>query len=66
MEILIRCPKCHKENYALNVASGICTWCGFDINAEAKERAKNYMALKHQPGEKPATWDLHENQDKPE
>lgn len=29
---LIRCPKCGKENYALNVAIGICTWCGFDAN----------------------------------
>jgi len=28
--LLIRCPKCGKENYALNVASGICTWCGFN------------------------------------
>lgn len=29
---LVKCPKCHLENYALNVLSGICTWCGFDIN----------------------------------
>lgn len=29
---LERCPKCDMENYALNVASGICTWCGFDAN----------------------------------
>ena len=26
--LLIRCPKCGKENYAPNVISGICTWCG--------------------------------------
>lgn len=31
---LVRCPKCHAENYALNVLSGICTWCRFDINAK--------------------------------
>lgn len=31
---LVRCPKCHAENYAMNVLSGICTWCGFDINAD--------------------------------
>lgn len=30
MLLLIRCPKCGKENYAPNVASGICTWCGYD------------------------------------
>lgn len=31
---LEKCPKCHKENYAMNVLSGICTWCGFDVNKE--------------------------------
>lgn len=31
MVLLIRCPKCGKENYALAVASGrCCCWCGFD------------------------------------
>ena len=29
---LVKCPECHCENYALNVLSGICTWCRFDIN----------------------------------
>lgn len=29
---LIRCPKCNKENYAMNVMSGHCTWCPFDAN----------------------------------
>lgn len=28
--LLIRCPKCEKENWAPQVASGICAWCGFD------------------------------------
>lgn len=27
-----KCPKCKKENYSLNVASGICSWCRFDLN----------------------------------
>jgi hypothetical protein len=27
-----RCPECKRENYALNVLSGICTWCGWDVN----------------------------------
>ena len=27
--LLIRCPNCGRENYAPNVASGVCTWCGF-------------------------------------
>lgn len=29
---LIICGDCGKENYALNIISGVCTWCGFDIN----------------------------------
>ncbi len=32
---LIRCPHCYKENYALNVASGQCTWCNFNANSNA-------------------------------
>ena len=34
---LVNCPECHKENYAVNVLSGVCTWCGFDINGEDEE-----------------------------
>ena len=26
------CPKCGMENYAPAVASGICAWCGYDVN----------------------------------
>jgi hypothetical protein len=31
---LVRCPnpECKRENYAMNVAIGICTWCGYDLN----------------------------------
>ena len=29
---LVRCPECKETNYALNVALGICTWCGYDLN----------------------------------
>ena len=28
--LLLRCPKCGRENYALAVADGMCCWCGFD------------------------------------
>ena len=34
---LVRCCDCHKENYPLNVLSGVCTWCGFDINKKDEE-----------------------------
>ena len=26
---LVKCFVCKRENYALNVALGICTWCGW-------------------------------------
>ena len=28
--LLIRCPKCHRENWALEVISGRCAWCGYN------------------------------------
>lgn len=28
---LMVCPSCGKENYALNVISGNCSWCDFTI-----------------------------------
>ena len=31
---LTRCPKCHKENYVMNILHGLCAWCGFDANEE--------------------------------
>ncbi len=34
--LLIRCPECGKENYALNVITGICTWCGYDAKTDPK------------------------------
>jgi len=33
-KLLVRCPKCNKENYALLVNSGVCIWCGYDINED--------------------------------
>ena len=36
IRLVIRCPKCGRENYSANVYSGQCTWCPynahFDIN----------------------------------
>jgi len=31
---MVRCPKCGLENYALNVASGQCSWCGYIAKEE--------------------------------
>ena len=45
--LLLRCPKCGRENYALNVAKGICTWCGFNAREMLKQRCvdcKHYWA----------------------
>lgn len=30
---MIYCGECHKENWAMAVASGKCAWCGYDPNA---------------------------------
>ena len=39
--LLLRCPKCGRENYALAAYSGICCWCGFNgrtlLNQESNE-----------------------------
>lgn len=35
---MCRCPKCHKENYIMNVLSGRCTWCGYDANKDYPAR----------------------------
>lgn len=29
---LVVCPECGHANYGPNVASGICTWCKYDLN----------------------------------
>lgn len=26
------CPLCERENYAMNISSGQCTWCPFNAN----------------------------------
>ena len=39
--LLIRCPKCGRENYALAVAKGICVWCGFN-GRELLNQKKEY------------------------
>ena len=26
---MVRCPKCHKENWLPAVATGQCAWCGY-------------------------------------
>ncbi len=32
--LLIVCPKCHCENYAPNVVSGVCTWCDYNAHQD--------------------------------
>ena len=43
---LVRCPKCSRENYIMNVLSGQCTWCGYkakeeDVREEPTDQAEN-------------------------
>lgn len=33
---LEKCPLCGRENYAMNVASGQCTWCEFNTSQVSK------------------------------
>jgi len=35
MLYLVRCPKCKSENWGPAVATGVCAWCGYDVNNEA-------------------------------
>lgn len=43
--LLLRCPNCDRENWALAVADGVCAWCGYSAlsNPEIK---KKYDSLK--------------------
>lgn len=41
--MLVRCPKCRRENWAPNVLRGVCTWCGYDAHELLKEEQKCEM-----------------------
>jgi ribosomal protein L37E len=43
---LTRCPKCGLENYAMNVSSGFCTWCGYDGNKDEEKLLDSIKMLK--------------------
>lgn len=43
---LVRCPKCNRENYMLNVRSGVCTWCGYNANND-DELKQELETLQH-------------------
>ena len=45
---LCRCPKCGRENYCMNVLSGICTWCGFDANSYYNNDNKSMKLTKNE------------------
>lgn len=34
---LTKCPMCRKENYVMNVLSGQCSWCVFNVKDEEYE-----------------------------
>jgi ribosomal protein L37E len=40
------CPKCGLENYAMNVSSGFCTWCGYDGNKDEESLLFSIKKLK--------------------
>jgi len=37
---LTRCFECGRENYLPAVASGVCAWCGYDLNQDEQIKAK--------------------------
>lgn len=39
--LLIICPQCGRENWAPQVASGTCVWCGFNGRTLLKEENGN-------------------------
>jgi ribosomal protein L37E len=39
--LLVKCPKCGKENWAPNVARGICSWCGYNANELLTSKPEN-------------------------
>lgn len=36
--LLLRCPKCHRENWATAVISGQCAWCGYKAEPITKSQ----------------------------
>lgn len=42
---LVRCPICGYENYAINVSTGTCTFCGFDANKEQNNGKRNITKI---------------------
>lgn len=41
--LLIVCPKCGHENWAPNVADGICTWCGYDAHELLEKGGEGWL-----------------------
>ena len=39
--LLMRCPKCGKENWAPHVATGTCAWCGYDAHELLTSNTEN-------------------------
>ena len=40
--LLIRCPKCHRENWALEVISGRCAWCCYNAHEDKELKARMF------------------------
>lgn len=37
LKLMVRCPECKKENYAMMVAANRCAWCGYSPDDEPKK-----------------------------
>lgn len=40
--LLITCPKCGRENWAPNVADGVCAWCGYNARDDYQQCIEQY------------------------
>ena len=38
---VVRCPKCKRENWAMAVASGQCSWCGWSEASKVVDNVSN-------------------------
>lgn len=47
--LLIRCPRCKRENWAMAVADGVCCWCGYNAHHD-ENLAKDIRALNKSHG----------------
>lgn len=49
---LEKCPACGRENYVMNVLTGVCTWCLFNVNNLKDKTYKEILNKNNESQEK--------------